>query len=246
MSFKAIGQNWKEIFFGVQQSDTRKMVVLRVSYTLIKVYLAFIVYMGFTCFIIEESMQTRGFGRYSLIQGKMWSEAATLCNESAELLSFEKGFLRVNQVVNPIFGWVYYRYAQAEEMKLWGEMKRIEKELAGLGNRMTVIEGKLEVKPIDITPTGNNPQTPVAQIDLTQNEIRPVKQVDYKTHAERVEQAIDAKVTGFVKTPSGKKYHRPGCRTVSGKQVQQLTKEQIDEMQLTPCMVCSPQLQKGN
>lgn len=246
-SFRSIWSIGIEVIFGIKpgkKPGSKEYVI--VSYKLLKWYIVLVTMMGFACFMLEESMQTRGFGRFILTSGKMWAEAGDMCNTSMSMLEKEKGFMKLNSYINPFFGWVYFRYAQSEEMKLMAEMKRIEMEISRINGRLEIVENRLQVKPIDLTPEKGGELQSLEGIDLTQDEIRPVRQIDYETHPERVEAAIKAKTTGYVATQFGQKYHRPGCRTVKNKLTIELTAEDIAKRNLTPCMICRPDMQKGD
>ena len=73
---------------------------------------------GFSAFIVEETMQVRGFGAYGLQQGKLWQEAARYSNECVDLLERDRRTLKILRWFNPLTGHIFLRYADAEEMKL--------------------------------------------------------------------------------------------------------------------------------
>lgn len=185
---------------------------------------------GFSAFIIEETMQVRGFGAYGLQQAKMWHEAATYSNQCVDLLERDRRTLQILRWFNPLTGHIFLRYADGEEMKLNAQMKRIEYELKQLDRRVTIVEGKLKTNHIEI-PKERGQKLPVAAA------IAEPKQIDYQTHNERVEKAL----IKVVATRSGKKYHRKSCSTIQNKEVTIYeSREDAEKAGLSPCRRCRP------
>lgn len=197
---------------------------------------------GFMMFIVEETMQVRGFGRYGLQQGKLWQEAATAANYSAGALRRDRGIIKALTLLNPPAGYVFGRYVDAEEKKLSWEMQRIEKELSKLNSRVTVIEETLRIKPINTIPDAVGklaavPARPVFPIAQADGGLRYPKQIDYTTHDQRVKTQ-----KGFVYvTQYGQKFHRVSCRSLKGRnQVLKLPKTQAEADGKTGCYICKP------
>lgn len=196
---------------------------------------------GFMMFIVEETMQIRGFGRYGLQQAKLWREAAEAVNDSVDALQRDRGILRFMSILNPPAGYVFGRYADAEAKKLEWEMTRIEAELANINSRVTIIEDKLKIKPIETGPDPpHSPSRPRQMADVTIQGVGKLsfpKQIDYQTHAERIE---ESKAMVFV-TQFGRKYHRSSCRSIKGRQgVRRITETEAMTEDKTPCLRCKP------
>lgn len=204
---------------------------------------------GFMMFIVEETMQIRGFGRYGLQQAKLWDEAARACNYSVEAVKRDRSIIKLLSFLNPPAGYVFTRYVDAEEKKLVWEMQRIDKELGKLNSRVTLIEGKLEVKPIEVAhdkgpdlPAGigkvdATPSRPVFPIAQADGGLAYPRQIDYTTHAERVSRAQP-----FVYvTKYGRKFHTIKCRSVTGRQgVVKLSRTEALADNKEPCLRCKP------
>lgn len=186
----------------------------------IRVWVWVFVTTGFMLFILEEASQVRGFGRYSLLQGRMWTAAEQAAKEDKVFNNLNHTIARVSMFINPIAGYTFTRYFDSESVKLEREMQRIDKELGRLDSRVTFIEKKLDIKPI-------------AEETIQQSEIQPVKQIDQQVKEEK---------PMFVATLFGKKYHRPSCRFVRNKEVREVTDPEADGLE--PCQVCRPQFQK--
>ena len=185
---------------------------------------------GFAAFIIEETMQVRGFGAYGLQQAKMWHEAADYSNQCVDLLERDRKTLRLLRWFNPLTGHIFLRYADGEEMKLQAQMKRIEYELKQLDRRVSIVEGKLKTNHIEL-PAERDTKLPVSQ------PISYPKQIDYQTHDERVEEAL----TKVVATRTGKKYHRKSCSTIQNREVIEYeSREAAEKAGLSPCRRCRP------
>lgn len=196
---------------------------------------------AFSMFIVEEACQVIGFGRYTLISGKLYAEAAEACNYSAKFLATSRKLIRIGGIVNPMSGYVFGRYIDAEEKKLQWEMQRIEKELAKVKKRITLIENELRIRPIvpelitvSASPGERPPMPPKPQMSYP-------KMVDYETHAERLtEQA------GRVwRTFSGGKYHKFNCRWLRKDEeirsgVESLTRLEAIKEDLESCGTCRP------
>lgn len=193
---------------------------------------------GFAAFIIEETMQVRGFGAYGLQQAKMWHEAAIYSNRCVDLLERDRRTLRLLRWFNPLTGHIFLRYADGEEMKLQAQMQRIEYELKQLDKRVTMVEGKIETKKIKINPAGGmvkaerDTKLPVNQ------PIKYPKQIDYQTHDERVADAQSQ----VVATKFGRKYHLKSCPSIRGKEVTVYeSHEDAVKAGLSPCRRCRPE-----
>lgn len=195
---------------------------------------------GFMMFIVEETMQIRGFGRYGLQQGKLWQEAAKASNYSVDAVKRDRAIIKVLTVLNPPAGYVFGRYCDAEEKKLSWEMMRIEKELGKLKSRVTRIEGKLEIRPLtvpdEIGKIAANPAERVFPIATANGGLRYPRQIDYVTAAERGKTSNLVYITKY-----GAKYHKQSCRSVTGREgVRALTKLDAQQEGKTPCLRCKP------
>jgi len=197
---------------------------------------------GFMMFIVEESLQVLGFGRYGLESSKLWPEAADACNYSAQFLSSSDKLIDTLAIFNPLAGYVFGRYIDAEEKKLMWEMQRIEKELERLKGRLTIIENELRIRPISpelITVSARG--RPVGPDMPPKPKLSYPKMIDYETHAERVEEQA-----GYVwATASGKKYHNFSCGSLRKDEevrsgVRKLIREQAISAGLEPCKRCKP------
>ncbi len=207
---------------------------------------------GFMMFIVEETMQIRGFGRYGLQQAKLWNEAANACNYSAKAVRRDRTIMNMLSLLNPPAGYVFKRYVDAEEKKLGWEMQRIEKELGKINSRVTLIENQLKIAPIitskevvvakalipdDIGKLSAIPAKPVFPIATADGGLSYPRQIDYTTHADRIER----KAESVYVTKFGRKFHRLDCGTITGKAgvVKMPITEAIAEDK-EPCLRCKP------
>ncbi len=200
---------------------------------------------GFMMFIVEETMQVRGFGRYGLQQGKLWQEAAVAANYSVGALVRDRSIIKVLSLLNPPAGYVFGRYVDAEEKKLGWEMKRIESELKKLNSRVEIIENKLQLSPVapklkqvSILPAKltDIPLIP-ARLPAPDGKLFYPRQVDYQTHAQRVQKAQNSVYV----TQYGSKYHRLTCSSIKGRNgVRRLTPTEAAGDDKTPCLKCKP------
>jgi len=197
---------------------------------------------GFMMFIVEETMQVRGFGRYGLQQGKLWQEAAVAANYSVKALERDRGIIKALSILNPPAGYVFKRYVDAEEKKLGWEMKRIASELKKLNSRVEIIEKTLRIKPVNLLPEeigklAASPATPVFPIAQVDGGLRYPRQIDYVTHDQRVQVQ-----KGFVYvTQYGSKFHKISCRSLKGRnQVLKLPKTEAENDGKSGCLICKP------
>ena len=207
---------------------------------------------GFMMFIVEESCQVLGFGRYGLESSKLWPEAADACNYSAEFITSSAILIDTMAIFNPLAGYVFGRYMDAEEKKLLWEMQRIEKELEKLGQRIAIVEkqgnriaNELRIRPISpelITVSARG--RPVGPEMPPKPKLSYPRAIDYETHAERVE---DQSGMVYV-TRTGTKYHKMFCRwlrTNMGKgpdrpDIRKITRSEATIDGLSPCGTCKP------
>jgi len=197
---------------------------------------------GFMMFIVEESLQVVGFGRYALNQSKLWPEAADAANYSASFIASSDKLIDTLAIFNPLAGYVFGRYIDAEEKKLMWEMQRIEAELKKVKGRVTIIENELRIRPISpelITVSAKG--RPIGPEMPPKPKMSYPKQIDYKTHAQRVE---DQSEMVYI-TVSGTKYHKMFCRWLmkDGQlkdNILKVTREQAIRDGLTPCGTCKP------
>lgn len=193
---------------------------------------------GFMMFIVEETMQIRGFGRYGLQQGRLWEEAAKASNYSVSALKRDRFVINALTILNPPAGYVFSRYCDAEEKKLGWEMTRIESELKKLDSRVTLIENELRIRPIGLPENINISARPVAMpIEAAKAALSYPRQIDYQTKADR-----DQVNKNFVYvTAFGRKFHRSACRSVVGREgVRKITREEALSEDKTPCLRCKP------
>ncbi len=198
---------------------------------------------GFMMFIVEETMQVRGFGRYGLQQGKLWTEAAEAANYSIKAMEKDKRIIRFLSFINPPAGYVFGRYVEAEEKKLQWEMKRIEKELKKLSSRVEIIEERFSIKPLDIplpkaiSKVEAKPASVIFPIATPDGGLRYPRQVDYKTHAERLNRTQPEVYI----TASGSKYHKIDCRWVKGRSgIRKVSISEARSDDKEPCLTCKP------
>lgn len=192
---------------------------------------------GFMMFIVEETMQVRGFGRYGLQQGKLWQEAAVAANYSVGALTRDRGIIRVLSVLNPPAGYVFKRYVDAEEKKLGWEMKRIESELKKLKSRVRIVENRLQLNPISVLPTKLTDIGHLSKLTAPEAKLFYPKQVDYQTHDKRVKRVKDQVYV----TLYGSKYHRGTCSALRGRNgVRKLPESEAVGEGKTPCLRCKP------
>lgn len=197
---------------------------------------------GFMMFIVEESCQVLGFGRYALQSSKLWPEAAEAANYSAEFIASSGKLIDIMAIANPFAGYVFGRYIDAEEKKLMWEMQRIEAELVKLKGRLTTIENELRIRPISpelITVSARG--RPVGPDMPPKPRLSYPRHIDYKTQAERIQGQSEM----VYRTSSGGKYHKMFCRWLmeDGRLKNNVTKITRDEAiteGLTPCRTCKP------
>ena len=85
----------------------------------------------FLLFIMEESVQTLGFGRFTLIQGKLWTEALEATKTDKKVNSICLTASVISVPLNPLAGGVFTLYFIADRDKMKREVMRIENELLG-------------------------------------------------------------------------------------------------------------------
>lgn len=192
---------------------------------------------GFMMFIVEETMQVRGFGRYGLQQGKLWQEAATAANYSVGAMRRDRTIIKILSVLNPPAGYVFGRYVDAEEKKLGWEMKRIESELQKLNTRVKIIENELRIRPVSLIPETLTDISPLpARMPKPTSKLSYPKQIDYQTHDQRLNRSQDA----VYLTKYGSKFHRPGCGSIKGRGARKVGKAEAVGDGKTPCLRCKP------
>jgi len=96
-----------------------------------RIYLWLFLTTPFMLFILEEGVQTLGFGRFTLQQGDLWEEAL-------EAVKVDRKINRVCYTIsvcafplNPLAGTVFTLYFWADRQKMDREVMRIENELWG-------------------------------------------------------------------------------------------------------------------
>lgn len=191
---------------------------------------------GFMMFIVEETMQVRGFGRYGLQQGKLWQEAAVAANYSVRAMKRDRFIIKTLAVLNPPAGYVFKRYVDAEEKKLGWEMKRIESELGKLKSRVTIIEQELRLRPITLLPEVADISATPIQMPKPASKLSYPKQIDYQTHDQRLNRSQNM----VYLTKYGGKFHNIGCGSIKGRQVRKVSKSEAVTEGKTPCLRCKP------
>lgn len=88
----------------------------------------------FLLFIMEEAVQTLGFGRYMLTQGKLWEQALAAISIDKQINKFCLVVSIVSFPINPLAGGVFTLYFMADRHKIAREVIRIENELWGYSN----------------------------------------------------------------------------------------------------------------
>ena len=158
---------------------------------------------GFTSFIIEEKQQQLGFGVFSYLQAKQWEPARDSLLWCIEDAKRDRKAYRILNLLNPLTGWSFVDYGEANIRKLKWQLDSVER-------RLGIVEKKVE-------QIAASNVKPIQEVSIQESAIKPVRQIEEKAKPEGPE---------FVATMFGKKYHRPGCRFVQGKQVRALTKEE--------------------
>lgn len=197
---------------------------------------------GFTAFMIEEKQQSLGFGIFSYQQLKQYPkvlEAAEFCLADAKR---DLRALKVLNWFNPITGWAFVNYGEATIKKLTWQidsvetrLKKVEVDIAKLQEAVNPTQSAR--LPPDIADAKLKPSPPVFPVSTAEGGLRYPKQIDYQTHAERLNRAKDAVYV----TEYGRKYHRLSCRSLKGRDgVRRLTESQATADDKTPCRRCKP------
>jgi len=115
-----------------------------------RVYLWLFLTIPFLLFIMEEGVQTLGFGRFTLAQGKLWAEALEAVNADRKINAICFMVSVACFPFNPLAGSVFTLYFWADRQKILREVVRYETELWGYSNQ-TVGSRKLALLVIGIT-----------------------------------------------------------------------------------------------
>lgn len=99
-----------------------------------RVYVWLFFTIPFLLFIMEEAVQTLGFGRYMLTQGKLWEEALAAISIDRQINTFCLVVSIISFPLNPLAGGVFSLYFMADRYKIAREVIRIEHELWGYSN----------------------------------------------------------------------------------------------------------------
>ena len=97
----------------------------------------------FMLFIMEEAVQTLGFGRYTLTQGELWEETYEAIKIDKKINKFCLIVSIASFPLNPLAGGVFSLYFIADRHKLGREVVRIENELWGYSENE--IPGEIEI-----------------------------------------------------------------------------------------------------
>lgn len=196
------------------------------------IYLGIIGTTGFACFILEEAAQARGFGPYMLIQGKQWQDAKLATEECLRQWRRDTIMVTLLSLPSPV-GFAYRRYFEAEKVKLDAQLKRIEFELEKLNKKAAMLEESIAEKQNEkVFQNG----TPLKNIDLTDNEKKVARDVTLTPG--RLEQL--KKMAGLYRTKFGKAYHLASCSAIQGREVIELTDEEIQSGKYAACKKCRP------
>ena len=115
-----------------------------------RVYIWLFLTTPFLLFILEEGIQTLGFGRFTLAQGKLWEEALEAVQVDKKINSVCFIISILCFPVNPLAGGVFTLYFWADKQKILREVVRYETELFGYSNH-TVSEPNAFVTAIQNT-----------------------------------------------------------------------------------------------
>lgn len=96
-----------------------------------RIYIWLFLTTPFMLFIMEEGIQTLGFGRYTLVQGDLWEEALEAVKVDRKINKVCYTIAICSFPLNPLAGTVFTLYFWADAQKMQREVIRIENELWG-------------------------------------------------------------------------------------------------------------------
>ena len=99
-----------------------------------RIYIWLFLTTPFLLFILEEGVQTLGFGRFTLAQGDLWKEALEAVNVDKKINSICFIVAILCFPCNPLAGSVFTLYFWADRQKIMREVVRYETELWGYSN----------------------------------------------------------------------------------------------------------------